>query len=175
MMQSERDVLAIVKQARSVRDVIARAKLPAFDTYEALKLLKEKLLIVVEQDAQFVHDTEATATTRKRRRQRGNPLTFVAASFVFTACLLGGVYRDSDTAVEIVTHGLVASDPAARARVEYHVRWLVEAYRAENGVYPASLDDLRSFGLASRELLARAAEQDLRYKLTRDGSGFTLL
>jgi Domain of unknown function (DUF4388) len=175
MMTSERDVLAIVKQARSVRDVIARAKIPAFDTYEALKLLKEKNLIVVEQDAQFVHDTEAAATTRKRRRQRGNPLTFVAASFVFAACLLVGVYRHSDTAMAIVDDGLVASDSAARARIEYRVRWLVEAYRAENGVYPASLDDLKSSGLASRELLSRAAEQDLRYKLTRDGSAFTLL
>lgn len=175
MMTSERDVLAIVKQARAVRDIIARAKLPAFDTYEALRLLKEKNLIVVEQDAQFLHDSEAAATAQKRRRQRGNPLTFIAALFVFTACLLGGAYHHTDTAMGVVADGLVAADPAAKARVEYRVRWLVEAYRAENGVYPASLDDLWSSGLASRELLVRAADQDLRYKLTRDGTAFTLL
>jgi hypothetical protein len=175
MMTSERDVLAIVKQARAVRDIVARAKLPAFDTYEALKLLKEKSLIVVEQDAQFLHDTEATATAQKRRRQRGNPLAFVAAWFVFTACLLGGAYRHADTAVAIARDGLVAADPAARTRVEYRLRWLIEAYRAENGTYPASLDELGASGPATRVLLTRAAEQDLRYKLTRDGSGFTLL
>lgn len=175
MMSSEKTVLAVVKTPRAVRDILSRAKLPAFDAYEALKLLKEKGLIVVEEDAQFLHDEQASATAQKRRKQRGNPLALVASWFVFSACVLGGVLQHSNAATHVARNGLVSSDPAAHTRVEHRVRWLIEAYRAETGMYPATLDDLATSGLATKALLARAAEEDLRYKLTRDGTAFTLL
>ena len=47
-----------------------------------------------------------------------------------------------DRAAAIAHNGVVAKDAANRARVEYHVRWLIEAYRARNGYYPADLDEL---------------------------------
>jgi Domain of unknown function (DUF4388) len=175
MMESEKSVLDIVKAPRAVRDVVARAKMPAFDAYEALKLLREKNLLIVEEDKQAIAEAEAAATAQVRRRQRGNPVMLVAAWFVFTACLLGGAYRQTDAVLSTARHGLVSSDPAARARVQYHIRWLVESYKAENGRYPESLDDLSKGGLAPHSLLVRANQLDLRYRLTSSGTTFTLL
>jgi hypothetical protein len=55
------------------------------------------------------------------------------------------------------------------------MRWLLETYRAENGTYPESLDDLAKSGIAAGNITARAATHRFEYRLTRDGSAYTLL
>ena len=174
-MESEKSVLAIVAQPRTVRDIVARAQLPSFDVYEALKLLKEKGLIAVEEDLQSGLTAEGTVAPRARRRKRGNPLTMVAALFLFTSCLMFGAWRNADHITRLAADGTVSRDLAARARVEHHVRFVVEAYRAELGAYPSTLESLREDGYVDRATLNRAAELDLRYKLTRNGAAYTLL
>lgn len=175
MMESEKAVLAIVVQARTVRDIVARAQLPSFDVYEALKLLKEKGLITVAEDLSSGLTAEATIAARAQRRKRGNPMTMIAAAFMFSSCLMFGAWRNTNHFMCIAQDGTVSRDPAARARVEHHVRFVVEAYRAETGAYPNTLEALRENGYVDRTTLNRAADFDLRYKLTRDGTGFTLL
>jgi len=175
MFESERTVLAIIKTPRSVRDIVSRAKMPAFDTYEALKLLKEKGLIVVEKDVQGAIETAAATAAGKARRERGNPLIVMATTFLLAGCLFVGTWRHADRVLTVAADGVLARDGAERARVEYHVRWLVEAYRAENGVYPETLDELTKASHAYRSTLARANALDLRYKLTSDKQTYTLL
>jgi hypothetical protein len=175
MFESERAVLAILKTPRSVRDIVSRAKMPAFDTYDALKLLKEKGLVVVEKDVQGEIETAKATAAAKARRARGNPLVLLATMIVLAGCLFVGAWRDADSIFTVAADGVLARDGAERARVEYHVRWLVEAYRAENGVYPETLDDLSRAGRAYRSTLARASALDLRYKLTSDKQTYTLL
>jgi hypothetical protein len=102
-------------------------------------------------------------------------MTVFAASFMFASFLMFGAWRNTDHFNRIVHDGTVSRDPAARARVEHHVRFVVEAYRAENGAYPATLEALRDAGYVDRGTLGRAADFDLRYKLTRDGTAYTLL
>ena len=55
------------------------------------------------------------------------------------------------------------------------MRFVVEAFRAENGAYPETLEVLCKDGYVDRSTVDRAANFDLRYKLTRDGTGYTLL
>jgi hypothetical protein len=174
-MESEKTVLAIVAQPRTVRDIVARAQLPSFDVYEALKHLKEKGLIAVEEDLQSGLTGEGTISARVQRKKIGNPMTMLAAGFMFTSCLLFGAWRNTDHFVRIAQEGAVSRDPAARARVEHHVRFVVEAYRADNGAYPNTLEALRSDGYLDRSTLNRATDFDLRYKLTRAGTSYTLL
>jgi hypothetical protein len=175
MFESERAVLGILKTPRPVKDIITRGRMPAFDVYEALKLLKEKDLIVVETDTHAAAETAAAAEAAAARRQRGNPLVLLACAVVFTAAAFGGVWRHADAALVVARDGVLANDDAARARVEYRIRWLIEAYRAENGFYPETLEELIPAGIADRATLARAAAHDLRYKLTRDRDTYTLL
>jgi hypothetical protein len=174
-MESEKTVLAIVAQPRTVRDIVARAQLPSFDVYEALKHLKEKGLIAVEEDLQSGLTGEGTISARVQRKKIGNPMTMLAAGFMFTSCLLFGAWRNTDHFVRIAQEGAVSRDPAARARVEHHVRFVVEAYRADNGAYPNTLEALRGDGYLDRSTLNRATDFDLRYKLTRAGTSYTLL
>jgi hypothetical protein len=175
LTESERAVFDTLKSPRPVRDVVARAKMPAFDTHEALKLLKEKGLVVVEADAQAAGEVSGATATAAARRRHGNPLVFFAAATLFIAAAFLGVWRNADRVVALARDGVLAHDQAARARVEYRLRWLIEAYRAENGFYPEDLDELGGSGLADPATLFRAASFDLRYKLTRDGDAYTLL
>jgi hypothetical protein len=168
-------VLAIIKTPRSVRDIVSRAKMPAFDTYEALKLLREKGLIVIEADVAASAEAAGSAASHRARRRIGNPLIMGACMALFTVCAFAGAWHDADRAVAMSRRGVIASDAASRARVEYHVRWLIEAYRARTGFYPADLAELAKSGLADRSTLALAAELDLRYKLTSDKQAYTLL
>jgi hypothetical protein len=175
MFESERAVLALLKTPRPVGDIVSRAKMPAFDTYDALKLLKEKGLVVIEKDMQGEIETAKATAAKKARRARGNPLVLLASMILLAGCLFVGAWRDADRLFTVAADGVLARDGAERARVEYHVRWLVEAYRAENGVYPETLDDLAKAGRAYRSTLARANALDLRYKLTSDKQTYTLL
>jgi hypothetical protein len=175
MFESEKSVLSILKTPRAVRDIITRAKMPAFDAYEALKLLKEKGLIMLEADVAAGAEAAGSAASQRARRRLGNPLAITASIILFTACAFAGAWRDADRAAAMARNGLLAADHANRARVEYHVRWLIEAYHARTGFYPTDLGDLGKSGLADRETLVRAASLDLRYKLTSDRQAYTLL
>jgi hypothetical protein len=175
MMENEKLVLSLLKTARTMRDVIARGNMPTYDAYESLKLLKEKGLILVEEDARDGAVGEAQLGGKVMRRKRGNPMLLVAASFVFFACVVVGVWQKSDDVSLVARDGVLRADTAARARVEQRVRWLLEVYRAEHGDYPESLDDLAEGGIASRSITTRAATYRFEYRLTRAGSGYTLL
>jgi hypothetical protein len=174
MFESEKNVLAMLRTPRAVRDVIARAKMPAFDTYEALKMLKEKALVVVEAEVAASDDAPASASA-KARRKHGNPLIMVACVIVFSACAVVGALHDADRAAAMARNGLLSNDAAHRARIEYHVRWLIEAYRARNGVYPNDLTELWKSGLADSDTISNASSLELRYKLTSDRLAYTLL
>ncbi len=95
-MESETTVLALLDQPRTVRDIVARAQLPSFDVYEALKLLKEKGLVAVEEDLQSGLTADGTIAARVRHKKRGNPMTMVAAMFMFASCLMFGAWRNTD-------------------------------------------------------------------------------
>ncbi len=175
MFESERTVLAMMKSPRAVRDIVARAKMPAFDTYEALKLLKEKGLVVIEADVTERDDAPGASTSRKTRRKFGNPLVMAACVIVFSTCAFVGAIHDVDRAAAMVRNGLLSNDAAHRSRIEYHVRWLIEAYRARNGFYPTDLSELWKSGLADPDTISSAATLDLTYKLTSDRQAYTLL
>ncbi len=175
LTQNEKAVLELIKSPRAVRDIIAHAQMPSFDVYETLKLLQEKGLIAVEQGTERGVTTEAARAARARRRKRGSPVLLLATAFLFTSCMLFGVWRNTDHVVRVARDGFLARDAASRPRVEHHIRFLVEAYRAETGRYPARLDDLLDHGFADRATLERAGELDIQYKLTRDRTAYTLL
>jgi len=158
-----------------MRDILSRANMPTYDAYESLKLLKEKGLIKVEEDARDGAVGATQVASHAVRRRRGNPMLLVAASFVFFACVVVGVWQKSDKVALVARDGVLRADLAARARVEQRTRWLLEAYRVENGAYPASLERLAESGVAAPSITSRAATYHFEYRLTRDGSAYTLL
>jgi len=175
MFESEKNVLAMLKSPRAVRDIIARAKMPAFDTYEALKLLKEKGLIMVEAEVAEHDDAPGASASARSRRHHGNPLIMGGCVILFAGCALVGAMHDADRAAAMAQSGILATDAAHRARVEYHVRWLIEAYRTRNGFYRTDLGELWKSGIADSDTEQSASTLELRYKLTSDRQAYTLL
>ena len=53
--------------------------------------------------------------------------------------------------------------------------WLTLESLANVGIDPATLGDLSKTGIASGSITERAATYRFEYRLTRDGSGYTLL
>jgi hypothetical protein len=86
-----------------------------------------------------------------------------------------GTWQKAPAVAVVARDGVLRADAASRARAEQRVRWLLETYRAEHGLYPASLDDLANSGIASPSIDDRARTYQFEYRLTRDGTGYTLL
>jgi hypothetical protein len=149
--------------------------MPAFDTLEALKLLKEKGLVVLEADVPGAGEAAGSYAGAKTRRSFGNPLITGVCVVVFAACAFVGALHDADRAADVARNGVLSRDKAQRSRIEYHVRWLIEAYRARNGFYPPDLEELQKSGMADTSTMESAAAFDLRYKLTSDRQAYTLL
>jgi hypothetical protein len=178
LSENEKTVLAIVSEITSLGDVVARAKMPLFEVYESLKLLKEKGLIKTKDDSakETPADAPAEGARRAARRAR-NPVPFLAALAVFAAAASFGVPRfvrgcDGYCAAAA---GTVATSAIARNQVEGSLRWMIEAYRAQYGVYPQTLESLQMAGIASPSFMEFAGSFSFRYQLTPGRFTYTLL
>lgn len=179
LTQNEKDLLALIVDTVTIRDLIARGKMPTFEVYEALKLLVDKELVRVRA-VEVTGAASADAPSRRRRRRRSgprNPLPFVASLVLFAAAAGVGLYRPAMSVLNgDALHVTILQDgEMARTRLEHHLRWLIEAYRAENGAYPPNLDELIEAGLAGERLIEDAREQGFRYRLTAGRAAYTLL
>jgi hypothetical protein len=178
MTQNEKDILALVVDTVSIRDLIARGKMPTFEVYEALKLLADKSLILV-RNVEVASESDAVAPTRHRRRRTGprNPLPFVAALVLFVGAAGVGLYRPATRVVsgDALQVTILQDGEMARTRLEHRLRWLIEAYRAENGTYPPNLDELVDANLAGKGLIEEAHAVGFRYRLTPGRAAYTLL
>ncbi len=170
----------------SIRDLIARGRMPLFEVYETLKLLREKKLIRTRDErAEAAAEAEAREASSGSRRRRRNPLPFLVALAALGAASWTTLRAPATRAVRLVSRSAATRTvPAPRAdgsiafdreRVAEHVRWLVEAYRAQTGAWPRSLDDLGRAGLAAPRTLRTARTLGIRYRLTPDGGGYTLI
>ena len=176
MTQNEKDILELLPAPLNLRDIIARGKMPLFEVYEALKLLKDKSLVTVAETEPVTSD-EVTATRSKVKRKRmGNMIPPVVAAAALVAAMTFG-FKDAPKLLQghfMTNLTTVQDDNLARARVEHNVRAHLEYFFAENGRYPSSLTELTEAKLASESLLARADAYDIRYQLTDGHSTYTL-
>jgi len=178
MTQNEKDILELVVETISIRDLIAKGRMPTFEVYEALKLLADKGRIRV-RNVEVPSDSSQTTPSRRRRRRSGprNPLPFVASLVLFATAAAVGLYRPATRFVsgEALQVTILQDGEMARTRLEHRLRWLIEAYRAENGSYPGNLDTLVSAGLAGEGLIEEARAVGFRYRLTPGRAAYTLL
>ncbi len=176
---NEKTILGLLDEIMSLRALISRAKMPLFEVYEALKLLQDKDLIKTKDDhvPSDVDSDPAAVAARKLLKSRRNPLSFVAVMLFFGATLFLGVHGfvenfDAHRAALIES---IESNSIARNQVDENLKWLIEGYRAQYGVYPPSLEALEEVGLASPRLMQMADLFSFRYQLTPGRPTYTLL
>jgi DNA-binding PadR family transcriptional regulator len=177
MTANERAVLELLHENTSLRDLIARARLPLFEVYESLKLLHEKGLIETKDEQPQVVENITPRAKKAAARARRNAIPFFAAAVLFSATLFLGIHgfvQNFDTHREAVIES-IESNSIARNQVAENLRWLLEAYRAQHGVYPPSLSALEDAGLATPRIMAMTKLFDIRYQLTPGRPAYTLL
>lgn len=180
---TDQAVLRLLDQDRTLAHLIGHAKIPQFETYEALKHLKEKDLIVAfEDDLEVREDKKFKRKRRRVRRARKNPVPVLLSLVLFAAAALWGAASSfADLPRFLARPDRAAAGEAgeetsfARHRAEEQLRWVLEAYCAKTGRYPASLSDLAETGLASASFLDRIEGYEFKYHLTAGGSRYTLL
>jgi hypothetical protein len=179
LTSNEKAVLAILEEEHPLNYLIAHAKMPKFETYEALKHLKEKNLVKahvpegIPQGEKAIHIPKVAS-----RRQPRNALPIVFAILLFCASLLfGGRTAITQIRSYASTTGAKVGKEAtiARNRTEHRLRWALEAYYARRGEYPAQLTALKKEKLADDGFLDSIKRHSLRYRLTEQGRRYTLL
>jgi len=176
---NEKVVVGLLTEAQTLAYIISHAKIPAFETYETLKHLKDKDLIRT-----FFEHTEDDLAEKTAKQTRGIPMQVVKRYIPLTVVLSvflvsmffsvrGPIKHLINRTNELDSPSTVNSLP--RARIEERIRWSLEAYRAMNGAYPAELNNLTESGLLTEEIMQIIEEHSIRYHLTQNKNIYTLL
>jgi hypothetical protein len=179
LSSNESAVRALLEKERTLDHLIAHAKMPQYETYEAVRHLHEKGLVAIQLD-ESLKATQAETTKRpkaKRVRRRTNVLPVAAAVLLFLGACAWSVNRAIPQLRDFLAGGKAGATESSitRNRVEFALKWRLEAYFATHGRYPNELSELAEAGLADKALLGRIASHGIRYHLTENGQRYTLL
>jgi len=186
----EESVYELLERPMRVGDIIPKARLARFCTYEVLKTLLEKSLLQIVESEKPVEVTAETPAVDESVPVRHGVLQTVAATGVLLFCLAfgeiavpyilppgwgvvrrGAVRATSETSVASVAPTLGELDSR---RLEATIREALEEHLAQGGAYPASLETLVSKGFLSRRTLGEALGQGVTYRVANAGRSYSL-
>lgn len=176
LSRNEKAVLDLIGEGATLSHLVSHAKMPAFDTYEALKHLKEKRVIETGE-------TRSPRPSKQDAPLEGSPapgrgsllptlvslLIFAAAAWLGAEGIAGHLRPQAEQVGRSIYTGSIA-----RRQTEEKLRHHLEAYRALYGTYPPSLEKVEEAGLLDKRLLERAKALSFRYRLTANRRGYTL-
>jgi hypothetical protein len=179
----------------SIAELVPRARMSRFSTYEALKSLLEKgLLQIIE--AEKSEETDAGETdTGKAAPPRRLPLPAIAAALALVASLVFGelaVPRLLPPGWGFVRRGAVREASVAGVNaagasavaptlgelesrlLEAAVREALEEHFAVKGAFPTGLETLVSNGLMPKKIFNEARARGFSYRLESGGKSYSL-
>ncbi len=183
-------VYDLLESPLSIAEIVPKARMSRFNTYEALKSLLEKGLLqvlMVEESAETGEDEADEAEEREPRRL---PVVAVAAALA----LVGSVAFGELVAPRVLAPGWAfvhrSAAPEARAAgaasvaptlgalesrlVEAAVREALEEHFAVRGTYPSGIETLVSNGLLSGKICGKARAAGLSYRVGSEGKSYSL-
>ncbi|MCZ6767518.1 MAG: DUF4388 domain-containing protein [bacterium] len=174
---NDKQVLNILNKSHTVDALIAKGKLPKFEVYEAIKHLNEKDLVRITGDHVADAQEEDSKRSVVRGSRRRNIIPFLVSLAMFVgALLLAGKYALPQVRTLILERSVASEDaPITRNRTEARLRWILEAYYAEKGRYPTTISLLKKDGRLDEAFIDDLKRVNLQYRLTGNGSGYTLL
>ncbi len=187
--EQEQRVYELLAADMTLAEVISKARMSRFSTYEVLKCLLEKgLLAIVEPAAQPAEQApfEVQELERPSQSRLAVPVYVVA---ILASCFVLG-----ELAVPFIlkpgwsfsrrpreSAASPSSTLLAETRLELSIRDLdaslreaLEEHRALAGAYPASLETLPAKGLLPRRVLDRAAEHGFVYRVIEGAEAYSL-
>lgn len=176
---NELAVFDLLEEEHAIEYLISHAKMPEFETYEALKHLKEKDLIDSKEDPS--HQTkEPVAESVAVQASSQSFKRFLSAVMVFILFSLS-MFSGAKTSMRYFKQpGLQLQDAlfeetVVRSQVEEKLHWIIESYRVEYGTYPAELSNLQKLEYVSDQFMEKVRLFSFRYRLTLDRYAYTLL
>lgn len=190
--RAEEIVYELLEQERSIRDLVANARMARFCTYEALKNLLDKELLEITRDTgpqqQAESGEERAAALRPAARARLAPT--LATVVILVACFALGEFALPALLPPGWTAGAFAPRAAATPRggptslpadleefrlrrLETTARQAIEEHRAVSGAYPFSLEVLVVKKILRPATLARINQAGLVYR-TAGGDWYSL-
>jgi len=180
----------LLEKPMSIAELVPRARMSRFSTYEALKSLLEKgLLQIIEAEKNEEPDAEET-DAGKEAPPRRLPLPAIAAALALVASLAFGeraVPRLLPPGWGFVRHGAVREAGVASGvsvaptlgelesrLLEAAVREALEEHFAVKGAYPTGLETLVANGLMPKEIFDEAAARGFSYRLGSGGKSYSL-
>ena len=186
----EESVYELLERPMRVGDIIPKARLARFCTYEVLKTLLEKSLLQIVESEKPVEVAAETPAVDESVPVRHGFLQTVAATGVLLFCLAfgeiavpyilppgwgvvrrGAVRATSETSAASVAPTLGELDSR---RLEATIREALEEHLAQGGAYPASLETLVSKGFLSRRTLGEALGRGVTYRVANAGRSYSL-
>ncbi|MCX5753877.1 MAG: DUF4388 domain-containing protein [Candidatus Krumholzibacteria bacterium] len=180
----------ILDTPMSIAELVPKARMSRFSTYEALKCLLEKgLLQIIEAEKSVEPDAgEIDAGSVAPRRRL--PLPAIAAALALISSLAIGelaVPRLLPPGWGLVRHGAVREASVAggisvaptlgelRSRlVEAAVREALEEHLAVKGAYPTGLETLVANGFMPKKIFDEAVARGFSYRLGSGGQSYSL-
>jgi len=174
--RNEKAVFELLADAPTLGYVVSHAKMPAFETYEALKHLKERGVIETSAPAPGRGKVEDIAEAMETGRGSRHLVPTVVSAVLFAVASIIGI-KGFAGHLSPSSAGLrqgTFTSLLARRQVQEKVRYHLEAYRALYGSYPGSLKKLEESGLIDGKLAQQIESLSFRYHLTPSGRGYTL-
>ena len=183
-------VYELLEGEQAIHEIIYSARMARFCTYEALKNLLEKELLQIVKDPKpsekAVSEKTVVSTTRSRKR--------VAPTFVAVLLLLASFAIGEYLVPYLLSPGWSAraaplrrsQSPASKGipstdlqklksrQLEESLHEALEEYRASKGTYPFTLDILAVRGFASKKLIDRFYQSNLKYRTRNDGESYVI-
>lgn len=179
MTSNEKSVLAMLGEDRTLNHLITNGKLPKYEIYEALKHLKDKELVEgdVDEDAEFEINLKKAGKRKKKKekKKKANVIPLGFSVILFAGAVFLGAKNLAPYVQNYLGEDAATVNVVTRNQTEDKLRWILEAYRAQNGGYPDSLSLLERDGLASASFLSTVKRYGFRYHLTPGAGHYTLL
>jgi hypothetical protein len=176
---NEQAVFDLLAQEREVEYLISHARMPEFDTIEALKLLKEKDLIGTKEDRPSQINESITEVVEEKNSSQFVK-RFFSAVVVFILFSLS-MFSGAKTSIGYFTQpgfqlqNAFYEEAVARSQTEEKLHWIIESFRVEHGRYPSDLSNLRKSDYISEQFMEKVRRFSFRYRLTPDRDAYTLL
>ncbi len=186
----EKTLFELLTYEKTLAELISKAKMPRFCTYESLKNLLEKGLLQITKEPKFTVVEVQQVVEKKNARSKWLAPS-LAVIVLLIACYAAGEYlvplalppgwrphrraespKQSRGGEAFLAAGL---DELKVHYLEAAIEEGLEEYRATVGSYPFTLEVLAVKRIISKSLLDKIHQTGLIYKLKDDGTSYKLL
>jgi hypothetical protein len=186
----EEFVYELLENELSLGELILRARMARFCTYEALKNLLEKQLLQIIKEPKAVIEEVREEVVEEIVNKKKKLVPTMASVILLLACFAIGEYTvpavlqpgwNAKSSAPVKVIPAVSGNLMAGSMRELSLRQLeasvcegLEEYYAVNGSYPFTLEVLAVKKVVSEKIIENVHHSNLKYRLEKSGASYSL-